>query len=640
MSKFVESQYTVNIELRPEQFHKNFINELKMNLKRDYEDKCSPKFGFIKRNSTKIIKKSPGEIIGSGFNAHVTYKVTFSCLATKPFKGGKLICSVVKKNNSGLLCIVRSNQDSLPYLVLIPLHLDEENRELIESVVVNKTIIEVEIIDYTLIPSSRRQRKSQYLVIGKILASEYAVNEKIMVLDSVEKPESLLLTAKTFTSEPADWVERTTYIGKSRYAELEAIKDEITAKKDILLKAGTGPARPIWDSIKKLINHYELITNSFPHFKTVSGLNDCIISRAFYKMHEILNEKEQDAETGIYSSMFNILKQGSMRVLNLAESPGGFVQSIIYSRNYAEKTHKDEYVVISIPEGKAPLWERFEKSAKTWRDKGESMGAFQHDVNVMRVDNKYLNSDEPVEGTPTVKLVSGNNEEGKMLGDITNVSNIEYLLNNLEFSKKRADLVTADGGFDSKEDYNKQEIHHYRLFLSEITIALASQAEGGTFVLKIYDILTQFTVEMLSLLTMFYSTVRIFKPFTSRQANSEKYVVCTGFVSDGRDKIVGQLMKILREWDESAIYGGIFAHDLDMDTTFIEGIKRYNLNYLDVQIDNIASGINRLNEILAEAETKRQTVETVFTDHVKAVKMVQEKKTTELLEDIGLPVKK
>ena len=51
------------------------------------------------------------------------------------------------------------------------------------------------------------------------------------------------------------------------------------------------------------------------------------------------------------------------------------------------------------------------------------------------------------------------------------------------------------------------------------------QKYGGTFVLKIFDIFTEPTIDFLYLLSSLYKNVFIMKPETSRIANSEKYII-------------------------------------------------------------------------------------------------------------------
>ena len=64
------------------------------------------------------------------------------------------------------------------------------------------------------------------------------------------------------------------------------------------------------------------------------------------------------------------------------------------------------------------------------------------------------------------------------------------------------------------------------------------QKRGGTFILKIFDIFSQVTIDMLYMLSSIYNKVYICKPHTSRLANSEKYIVCKNFKLDDASNLV------------------------------------------------------------------------------------------------------
>ena len=55
------------------------------------------------------------------------------------------------------------------------------------------------------------------------------------------------------------------------------------------------------------------------------------------------------------------------------------------------------------------------------------------------------------------------------------------------------------------------------------------QKKEGHFILKIFDIFSKTTLDILYLLSSVYKQVYIVKPNTSRLANSEKYIVCKNF---------------------------------------------------------------------------------------------------------------
>lgn len=132
---------------------------------------------------------------------------------------------------------------------------------------------------------------------------------------------------------------------------------------------------------------------------------------------------------------------------------------------------------------------------------------------------------------PNVVIEKGADQTGNLF----NVANLWHCYNAYKGS---IDLVTADGGFDFSLDFNKQETLSINLIFSQICYAVAMQKRGGTFILKIFDIFSQVTIDMLYMLSSIYNKVYICKPHTSRLANSEKYIVCKNFKLDDASNLV------------------------------------------------------------------------------------------------------
>uniref|UniRef100_UPI00398EE298 cap-specific mRNA (nucleoside-2'-O-)-methyltransferase 1-like n=1 Tax=Pristiophorus japonicus TaxID=55135 RepID=UPI00398EE298 len=118
-------------------------------------------------------------------------------------------------------------------------------------------------------------------------------------------------------------------------------------------------------------------------------------------------------------------------------------------------------------------------------------------------------------------------------GDITRPENISefrrFVLENTE--RKGVHFLMADGGFSVAGQENLQEILSKQLLLCQILVGLSVVRTGGHFVCKTFDLFTPFSVGLIYLLYMCFERVSLFKPVTSRPANSERYVVCRGLKS-------------------------------------------------------------------------------------------------------------
>lgn len=125
------------------------------------------------------------------------------------------------------------------------------------------------------------------------------------------------------------------------------------------------------------------------------------------------------------------------------------------------------------------------------------------------------------------------------------------------------DSVVGDGGFSVPPDpitgesrENLQELFHSRLILSEFLSALRTLKEGGYFICKLFDCFTTLSVSTIYLMTYLFESVFIVKTPTSRGVNSERYIVCISYTSEGniREQIILLFNEAHRNWfnnDES-----------------------------------------------------------------------------------------
>jgi hypothetical protein len=122
-----------------------------------------------------------------------------------------------------------------------------------------------------------------------------------------------------------------------------------------------------------------------------------------------------------------------------------------------------------------------------------------------------------------IKLLYGKDKTGSLY----NPKNINEYIG--QIGKGTCDYITADGGFDFSNNFNNQEETSIKLINAEVHTAFALQKLGGAFLLKIYDIHLDDTKKIVYNLKHNYDKLYFIKPLTSRPANSEKYILCTGF---------------------------------------------------------------------------------------------------------------
>jgi 23S rRNA U2552 (ribose-2'-O)-methylase RlmE/FtsJ len=92
------------------------------------------------------------------------------------------------------------------------------------------------------------------------------------------------------------------------------------------------------------------------------------------------------------------------------------------------------------------------------------------------------------------------------------------------------DLYTSDLGFDIGEEYESQEISHIKFNAGQVLSGLLVLKKGGNLVIKQYTCFETHTLNILIVLIHFFQMCYLCKPNTSRDTNSETYIVCKNFL--------------------------------------------------------------------------------------------------------------
>lgn len=303
------------------------------------------------------------------------------------------------------------------------------------------------------------------------------------------------------------------------------------------LKDSIDDIQKDWDVYKRYTNPYESIHTH----NTSSGCNPVCqirpISRSYFKMIEICDT-------------FDLLRNmpENMNSFHLAEGPGGFIEALSYLR----KNPEDHYVGMTLLSDNlnVPGW---------------------------RKSRVFL------EKNPNVFIETG--ADGT--GDITTERN---LLHCARIYGGSMDLVTADGGFDFSTDFNTQESQMGTLIVSQLAFASAVQKKGGIFIMKMFDIFTKLSLDVLYILGMMYDKVHIIKPNTSRYANSERYIVAQGFRSEnGRTDWTLLFAPLFDKMKEANI---VSLLDVDIPRFLISRIEESNASIGQQQMDTISNTLN------------------------------------------------
>jgi len=181
-----------------------------------------------------------------------------------------------------------------------------------------------------------------------------------------------------------------------------------------------------------------------------------------------------------------------------------------------------------------------------------------------------------------------------LYGDITEPLVIETTIKNVyQRFPGGLDLITADGGFDVKM-FVAQEIFCNKLILCEIYLALMTQKINGTFIVKFFDMFSHNTVIYYLILCSFYNYVKIIKPKSSRNCNSERYLACYGF--KGRTVLTESLLEIIKNFEvNESVFTIVFP---DFNFNMLPELKKlttFNNIMLYEQIKTIRDSVKMVN---------------------------------------------
>jgi 23S rRNA U2552 (ribose-2'-O)-methylase RlmE/FtsJ len=307
-----------------------------------------------------------------------------------------------------------------------------------------------------------------------------------------------------------------------------------------------------WDKMKKIGNPYELIYTTYNKKKK----NDSIslyspISRSYFKLWEIFYNFD-------VFEQFN--KNEKYIYAHLAEGPGGFMEA---TYNYRSK-------ILST----------------------QNLGDIFYGI-TLKPTNDYVPDWNKIKkvfnNSPNINIEYGN------LYNIDDVNNYLKI-----FKKKKAHFATADGGFDYSTDFNRQEVNSCKIIYSETVIALNVLRKGGSFVCKVFDLFSYSMVQIMYLLYSVFEKVIIYKPETSRPANSEKYIVCINFHDNISQENKNKLIENIKIWNDiTNEENTAMFENIKIDADFLHKLSEHNLKYIEYQMHYLKNTI-KLSETKME----------------------------------------
>ena len=298
-----------------------------------------------------------------------------------------------------------------------------------------------------------------------------------------------------------------------------------------------------WEQRKKIANPYEIVytheekNNSF----CLSKIHP--LSRSYFKMIEMLHITQ-------FFKRFSKIK--TFYSAHVCEGPGGFIQAFV-ERAKGEGKRVGTALAMSL------------------RPTNQSIPGWKRAVPFLRKNTE-------------VKICYGEDNTGDI-----------YVAENQAFFARaigtKVHLFTADGGFDFKTDFLKQEQSVFRLIVASFAMGFLTLGPGGVLIIKLFDTFSRPQTELIDYVSRFFKEWTLYKPAMSRPCNSERYFIGIGF-REGLASIAHPfftaLQKDLAERD-IASFGSLFS--IDQNPECLHTIQTFQEVLEKIQIQTINQAI-------------------------------------------------
>lgn len=204
---------------------------------------------------------------------------------------------------------------------------------------------------------------------------------------------------------------------------------------------------------------------------------------------------------------------------------------------------------------------------KSWEAKG--FGFTLKGPNDFKLDKFYAGSPESFD------VYYGTEDNGDVYIEANQDSLENYIR---KHCPEGVHFVMADGGFSVEGQENIQEVLSKQLYLCQCLTALKILRCGGSFVCKLFDVFTPFSVGLIYLMYKCFERITIIKPNSSRPANSERYLVCKWKIEDTNTirKYLNDVNNILNERKKEDVLEIVDIDVMSQDEQFLEYIKQSN----------------------------------------------------------------
>jgi len=214
-----------------------------------------------------------------------------------------------------------------------------------------------------------------------------------------------------------------------------------------------------------------------------------------------------------------------------------------------------------------------------------------------------------------------NNYKNHWLMHADNNGDVLVENNQLDFHKQlggKVNLYTSDLGFDVSSDYNNQELIQLPANVGQILTGLLTLKKGGSFITKQYTTFEPATISVMYAVSYFFDEFYLCKPYTSRMANSETYLVGKGF--KGNATLDHPYIKAMFDRISNRIDIKIPIFDASLyPKLYLSTIIKSAKDLTNTQIEKLDADIDRVNKCLINRHKGNPRDNPVVSDFYESV---------------------
>jgi hypothetical protein len=179
-------------------------------------------------------------------------------------------------------------------------------------------------------------------------------------------------------------------------------------------------------------------------------------------------------------------------------------------------------------------------------------------------------------------------------GDITSSANIRSFAQEIQIRGGSLQLFTSDVKYvPSNMNYDEEEHINIPVQFGHTLCALSTLSKGGMAILKQFTAFEGPSISMLYLLSCCFKQLRIIKPETSRQANSEIYVVGIDYKHNLTQIQIDKLFNVMnyvRFLNTDAGSPALFRQ-VDIPQSFVERVTAVETKLTRLQMDGLVRNL-------------------------------------------------